>query len=118
MARRRYEEGLHIACVQALRAMSPTTLFWHVPNGGLRTKAQAAMFARMGVLAGVPDLEIITIDGKPVWVELKALKGRLTVGQELFKEHVESIGLRVFVVRSTGEFLSLINQLKKEGALP
>ncbi len=31
-------------------------LLWHCPNGGRRDAAEAAHFARLGVVAGVPDL--------------------------------------------------------------
>ncbi len=31
-------------------------LIYHIPNGGLRSKSEAALFKRLGVRAGMPDL--------------------------------------------------------------
>jgi hypothetical protein len=111
------EEGLHIACVQALRLMSPMTLFWHVPNGGRRSEREAATFKRMGVRPGVPDLEIIQLDGRPIWVEFKASKGRVSDAQTRFALLVGELGLRVEIIRSVGEFAALIDQLKADGKI-
>ena len=38
-------------------------LIWHVPNGGLRTKAEAARLKWIGVLAGVLDLTLVLAGG-------------------------------------------------------
>lgn len=58
----------------------------HIPNGGKRSKAEAAGFQAMGVLAGVPDLFLPV---KRVWhhglyVEMKALDGKVSKEQREF----------------------------------
>ncbi|WP_419797265.1 MAG: VRR-NUC domain-containing protein [Terasakiella sp.] len=57
---------LHVALPDAVG-------FWfHVPNGGKRTKAEAGIFKAMGVRSGVPDLCFINPDGKAFFIEMKA----------------------------------------------
>ena len=50
-------------------------LIFHIPNGGYRTPREGAIFKRMGVKAGVPDLFLPARgeDGQPgLWIEMKA----------------------------------------------
>ena len=62
---------------------------YHIPNGGLRSKAEAARFKRAGVKAGTPDIHLPAArtgaDGKEyhsLYIELKRLKdGRVTQEQ-------------------------------------
>jgi hypothetical protein len=51
------EVATHCAIADAIRAtrLNPGWTWWHTPNGGWRTKAEAGMFQRMGVDPGVPD---------------------------------------------------------------
>ena len=57
-------------------------LIHHIPNGGRRTKPEAARFKMMGVKAGVPDLclPVPVSDKHGLYIELKA--GRNTVTNE------------------------------------
>ena len=52
-------------------------LMMHIPNGGLRSKAEAVRFKRIGVKAGVPDLFLPVARGgfHGLWVEMKRQKG-------------------------------------------
>lgn len=52
-------------------------LMYHIPNGGYRSKAEAARFKAAGVRAGVPDIFLpVALGGKHgLYVELKRLKG-------------------------------------------
>lgn len=78
----RPEEALQQAMVQTLRALlSSGWLVAHVPNGGKRTKAEAARFKAVGVVAGFPDLMVIG-PGKVLFMELKAPRKRLKSGAE------------------------------------
>ena len=49
----------------------------HIPNGGLRSKSEAARFKRLGVKPGVSDLFLPAPVGKyhGLWVEMKRRKG-------------------------------------------
>jgi hypothetical protein len=56
----RPEEALQIACVAWLEAtLPPPWKCWHTPNGGFRTKVEAAKFQKMGVRPGMPDLFVM-----------------------------------------------------------
>lgn len=52
-------------------------LFYHIPNGGYRSKSEAARFKALGVQAGVPDI-CIPMPKKGysgLYIELKRRKG-------------------------------------------
>jgi hypothetical protein len=79
------EFELHCAVADTLRKCGTKSWVWlHIPNGGWRTKAEAAKFTRMGVKAGVPDLLLIGPTGTHYWLELKTKYGRLTDEQADF----------------------------------
>lgn len=63
------------ALVQWLRLND--ILFYHIPNGGYRSKSEAARFQALGVQAGVPDI-CIPMPQKGyagLYIELKRRKG-------------------------------------------
>lgn len=56
--------------------------FFHIPNGGGRSKVEAGIFKAMGVMPGVPDIMILP---GPYFLEVKALGGRLSPEQLAFQ---------------------------------
>ena len=69
---KRPEEALHMAVARFLDVALPSdAVWWHTPNGGKRTRAEAGKFKAMGVRAGFPDIAILW-RGKLLVVELKA----------------------------------------------
>ena len=52
-------------------ALPPDAVWFHAPNGGGRSKVEAAIFKGLGVKPGVPDL-IILYRGRCLAIELKA----------------------------------------------
>ena len=64
------------AIVEYVRWVAPQIVIFHVPNGGWRSKAEAARFKWIGVLAGVFDLVLILPDGRSAYWEAKRPKGR------------------------------------------
>lgn len=68
---------------------------FHVANGGLRTKSEAARLKAMGVRAGVADLFLpvmVERDGSVfggLWVEMKRQAGPKGGGGTLSKEQIE-----------------------------
>jgi len=77
-------------------------LWFAVPNGGHRSKIEAAIFKGQGVRAGIPDICIIK-GGKSYFIELKSAKGRMSPAQEHIKEMLEMVGSPVLVCRSLDE---------------
>jgi hypothetical protein len=98
------EERIHIAIVNLLTATAaPGVRFHHVPNGGLRSKREAARFKLMGVKPGVSDLVISMPEGRTGYMEVKSPKGRLTEEQENFLAAMAANGNLTAVVRSLDE---------------
>ena len=69
-----------------------TPFAFHIPNGGLRSKASAGKLKADGVLAGVPDIGVPLPHGKILWVEVKAPGGCLSPAQKAFRDHIMATG--------------------------
>ena len=55
------ERRVHIAIANLLRAaITPGWVWFHVPNGELRSKQTGALLQRMGVLPGVSDFILVS----------------------------------------------------------
>jgi hypothetical protein len=92
MRRQRPEQIVHKAVVAHLLARGERgCVWWHCPNGGARSKVEAAIFAGLGVKAGVADLCILH-DGRFYALELKAPGGRSTAAQLAFRDAVNAAG--------------------------
>lgn len=86
------ETAIQRAVVQHLHARGvPGLVFFHVPNGGYRSKVEAAQFKGMGVRAGVSDLILVHAD-KFYALELKAPGGRATAAQLEFISDIDRAG--------------------------
>ena len=82
MTLRRLEDQLQRAVLEHLEVRAvPSCSWFHVGNGGYRTRVEARVFRSLGVKAGVPDLILIR-DGKTYGLELEADGGRLTPVQQ------------------------------------
>jgi hypothetical protein len=81
----RAEQADQIALVELLTAnLAPGWRFFHVPNGGKRTKAEAGIFKAMGVDPGVEDLVFVQRGGLVYFLELKAATGKRSKAQIAF----------------------------------
>lgn len=80
-----HEDVLQSDCWQWLWINYPLTrrTCWHVPNGGARTKVQAAQFTGMGVIAGVSDMHFYW-QSRFYIIELKVGTNYITDAQEKF----------------------------------
>lgn len=98
------ENLMHMACVSLCKKVQISGLadfeFWHIPNGGMRSKSEAGRFKALGVLAGVPDLQFIS-RGKTFFVELKAAAGVASKSQVEFQRKVSSYGHRYYLIKAT-----------------
>lgn len=72
---------------------------FHIPNGGKRSKAEAARFKAAGVKAGVSDLFLPCPRGTyhGLWIEMKALDGRPSAEQKTFIRDMKAAGYAAFV---------------------
>jgi len=84
----------------------------HIPNGGSRNIIEAAKFKKMGVKAGVPDLQLLVPNGliHGLWIELKSKTGKLQPSQRLMMQRLEEQGYLCKVCFGADE---AINEIKK-----
>lgn len=85
-------------------------LMFAVPNGGARSKTEAAIMKGEGVKAGVADLLFLfpNREHHGLCIEFKTEKGRQSESQKRFQRKVEAFGYRYEVIRSLEEFMNLI----------
>ena len=75
-------------------------LMFHIPNGGLRSKTEAARLKKQGVKAGVPDIFLPCARGKfhGLFIELKRLTGgQVSKQQKEWSYKLTMAGYAVFV---------------------
>jgi hypothetical protein len=113
----RPEEQLQRSVVDLLQIYENRGLlaFCHVGNGEWRHKATGGRLKAMGVRAGVPDLLIWLPGGSGFGVELKAGASKLSPAQTFWHFTLETLGHRIYVVRSLDEMEML---LRAEGVPP
>lgn len=82
--------------------------WFHVPNGGKRSKAQAGIFKAMGVKAGVPDLVFWGMPACPLaFVELKIGDGRLSTSQIDFQATARLRGVPYHVIKTDDPLIAV-----------
>ena len=106
------EADLQRAVVQALRFALPRTAIIHhcaneVTEAGPRGARRQAILVGMGVHAGFTDLMVLH-DGRVLFFELKAPKGRLRPDQEAFRDAVLAQGFGWALVRSLDDALGAL----------
>ena len=106
------EADLQRAVVQALRFALPRTAILHhcvneVTEAGPRGAKRQAILVGMGVHAGFADLMILC-EGRVLFLELKAPKGRLRPNQEAFRDAILAQGVGWAVVRRLDDGLGAV----------
>ena len=114
------ERDIHISIVEYLQTALPEgSLIQHSANEGRRHVRHAVNLKRMGLTAGWPDLELIvphwhfnqTFFFAPIFLEVKAPKGRVTKAQDDVMERLVAAGCYCAVVRSVEETEDCLSQL-------
>lgn len=83
----------------------PGTIFWHTPNGGFRSAAEAGRFKALGVKPGIPDLLALR-ECRLFALELKADGGRLSPSQTDMLAALERAGATTGVAVGIDEALT------------
>jgi len=95
------EARVQAAVVEWIRTVAPQCLVFAVPNGGLRSKSEAARLKWTGVLAGVPDLCVIAPGGRAFFLECKApIGGVVSPDQWAVIDRLRGLGSPTAIVRS------------------
>lgn len=91
------ESQIQIAVMAHIRLRAaPGVVAWHCPNGGGRSPAEAGRFRAEGVLAGMPDVQVLH-QGRFYALELKTTRGRLSPAQRDCHERLAAAGASVAV---------------------
>ena len=106
------EADLQRSVVRALRFALPRTAILHhcvneVTEAGPRGAKRQAILVGMGVHGGFADVMILC-DGRVLFLELKAPKGRLRPDQEAFRDAVLAQGFSWALVRSLDDALGAL----------
>lgn len=111
-----HEESLiQRACVAWFRAQYPAhaLMLFAVPNGGGRSRVEAAIMKAEGVTAGVSDLILLEARGGygALCIEMKTEEksSRQRPNQKAWQEAAEKVGNLYHVVRSLEEFQFIVN---------
>lgn len=114
---RHEEDRLQMMCVRWFSLQYPrmARLLHHSPNGGWRTRAEAALFKAMGTRAGFPDLILLVPRGgfHALMIEMKTRRGRQSEEQREYQRLVEVMGYRYEVCRSFDGFRDIIEDYLK-----
>jgi hypothetical protein len=95
--------------------LKPGWIWFHPPNGGFRTTAEAGKFKRMGVREGVSDFILIAPPGGRVHaLELKKAGEKPSEAQVAFLEAVRAAGGQAAWV---GGYVDAVRVLGEWGAL-
>jgi VRR-NUC domain len=97
---RNAEAQIQAAIVSWIRLVAPELICFHVPNGGLRSKADAARMKWVGVLAGVPDVVVLGLDGRAWLIEVKAPGGTLSPEQIVIRDKCTALRVPFAVAKS------------------
>lgn len=116
-ARPRHQEStLQRSCVAWFRAQYPehAPMLFAVPNGGGRSRTEAAIMKGEGVTAGVADL--ILLEARGGWgalcIEMKtgSKSSRQRPSQKAWQEVAERAGNRYVVIRSLEAFMAVVRE--------
>jgi hypothetical protein len=94
------EARAQAAIVEWIRTVAPDLIVFHPANGGWRSKAEAARFKWLGVVAGIPDLVLVGRDGVVRFIEVKAEGGSLSEAQRDMRDRLIAMRIPYAVARS------------------
>jgi hypothetical protein len=109
--RNQIESKIQSAIVSFIRNVVKDCLVIAIPNGARRTAAGFAANAVAGLTPGAPDLVVAFPEGRVLWLEVKAPKGRLSDNQVLIHEKMNDLGHTIHVVRSIEEVRCIMGNL-------
>lgn len=113
------ESDLQKNCVRWFRHQYPelSRLLFAVPNGGKRSRIEAAIMYGEGVVSGVADLILLVPRGDyhSLCIEMKYGKNVQSENQKEWGKDVERYGNKYAVCRSIDSFVELVNNYLNYG---
>jgi len=98
---------LQRAVARFLDMALPDGAVWSAIGHGGGGKVRGAILKAMGLKAGIPDVLIIH-RGRPIFIELKAQNGRLSLAQQAMHNKLTIAGALVAVCRSVDEVQQIL----------
>lgn len=85
---------------------------FHIPNGGMRSKREAAELKSIGVKPGVSDLFLPAMVGGygGLWIEMKTTDGRLSEEQQAWLNEMNESGYKAHVCYGWQEAIQRIDE--------
>lgn len=108
---RNAEYRIQASVVQWVRLVAPEVVIFAIPNGGLRTKAEAALLRWVGTLAGVPDLCIVMPGGRCAFFEVKTDAGKLSPAQADMLARLDDMDVPYAIIRSVDDARDALAEL-------
>ena len=105
-----HQEALFSWAAYRTEIMPELQYMYHVPNGGKRDKATAAVLKRQGVKAGVPDIMLPAARAgyHGLYIELKVGKNRTSSNQKKWLKSLNAQGYKAVVCYGFNEATSMI----------
>ena len=111
--KRNYKESSEqVKFIMRIRWLHPEILIFAVPNGGTRSKLEAARLKKEGLLKGIPDVIVAkrTNDYGGLYLEFKTAEGKLSPEQVIIHNKLTAEGYKVEVVRSCEDALAVFKE--------
>ena len=113
MTMRHIESGIQKTCVAWFRFQYPKLVLnlIAIPNGGARSRIEAAIMKGEGVTAGAADIGLFypAKGYHGLFIEMKTPKGKQQPSQKAWQQAVEVVGYKYVVCRSFEDFETEIN---------
>ena len=90
----------YLMLLEGQKKLTFNTTYSNVPRGDAWAARQGARNRAMGVRKGWPDLTVYRFESKPIFLELKSPKGRLSKEQKEWQQKLECMGFDWFLIRS------------------
>lgn len=108
-----HEQEIQIAIVKWLKLVNVDAIWYHVPNGCWRSRAEAGILKAMGVMPGVYDLVFNwrSDNGLMIgYVEVKRPGGRLSANEKLFAQLCDKYGISHEMVTDVSDMPRILDK--------
>jgi hypothetical protein len=115
------EDYVHLSCVQwfyvqygDFRDNSSSPMLCHIANETPKSNNRIQMInysrkmKRMGKISGIPDFLLRSMDGRVIFIEMKALDGVIDKSQKIIHDYLNQEQPQCFVCRTLEEFENIV----------
>tara|TARA_B110000858_G_scaffold197524_1_gene259482 strand:+ start:1926 stop:2276 length:351 start_codon:yes stop_codon:yes gene_type:complete len=103
------EHYIQVSFLEWFKLKHSKHFVYAIPNGEKREIKTAIRLKKEGVVAGVPDLNILLDNGKSFFLEIKTEKGKLNKNQKSTISEIEKRGYEVLVCYGIDDIIKQVN---------